>query len=250
MQNLPDHLEHVISARSMQSLWDMHCAAMAQFGFTRLFFGMAIGRSRTSLGSRDDFLLLCTYHPEYIDAFINEGLYLHAPMVRWASTHYGATSWAWLHDSYDRLSPEEQRVVDFNKTFDLTAGYTVSFTEAGARGTAGIALLPDAGVTQAEADAIWARHSREILLINRVMYLKVLTLPFPNARKPLTNRQREALEWVGEGKTTQDISVIMGLTPATVEKHLRLARRALDVETTAQAVLKASLQNQIFRISA
>jgi LuxR family transcriptional regulator len=40
----------------------------------------------------------------------------------------------------------------------------------------------------------------------------------------------------------------MGLTPATIEKHLRLARDALEVETTAQAVLKASMQNQIFRI--
>jgi LuxR family transcriptional regulator len=38
----------------------------------------------------------------------------------------------------------------------------------------------------------------------------------------------------------------MGLTAATVEKHLRLAREALDVDTTAQAVLKASFQNQIF----
>ena len=49
-----------------------------------------------------------------------------------------------------------------------------------------------------------------------------------------------------DGKTTQDAAEIMGLTPATVEKHLRLAREALDVETTAQAVLKASFQNQIF----
>ncbi|MFO7771946.1 MAG: LuxR family transcriptional regulator, partial [Roseovarius gahaiensis] len=32
----------------------------------------------------------------------------------------------------------------------------------------------------------------------------------------------------------------------TVEKHLRLARQALGVETTAQAVLKAALQNQMF----
>ncbi|MFV0358632.1 MAG: LuxR family transcriptional regulator, partial [Tropicimonas sp.] len=36
------------------------------------------------------------------------------------------------------------------------------------------------------------------------------------------------------------------LTPATIEKHLRLAREALDVMTTAQAVLKASFLNQIF----
>ena len=54
------------------------------------------------------------------------------------------------------------------------------------------------------------------------------------------------MEWVGDGKTMADIAEIMGLTQATIEKHLRLAREALNVETTAQAVLKASFQNQIF----
>jgi LuxR family transcriptional regulator len=58
------------------------------------------------------------------------------------------------------------------------------------------------------------------------------------------------LEWVGDGKTTQDIAVLMGLTSATVEKHLRLARESLAVETTAQAVLKASFQNQMFVLEA
>jgi hypothetical protein len=44
--------------------------------------------------------------------------------------------------------------------------------------------------------------------------------------------------------------VIMGLTSATVEKHLRLAREALAVDTTAQAVLKASFSNQMFVLDA
>ena len=77
-------------------------------------------------------------------------------------------------------------------------------------------------------------------------HLKLLNLPHANSRRPLTKRQREVLEWVGDGKTTADIATIMGLTPATVEKHLRLARESLDVDTTAQAVLKASFQNQIY----
>jgi len=54
------------------------------------------------------------------------------------------------------------------------------------------------------------------------------------------------LQWVGDGKTTQDIALLMGLTAPTVEKHLRLAREALSVETTAQAVLKAAFANQMF----
>jgi LuxR family transcriptional regulator len=86
-------------------------------------------------------------------------------------------------------------------------------------------------------------------MLNNVAHLKILSLPFTTmSGRRLTKRQREALEWVGDGKTSQDIAVLMGLTQATVEKHLRLARETLGVETTAQAVLKASFQNQMFRL--
>ncbi len=93
---------------------------------------------------------------------------------------------------------------------------------------------------------MWSEYGREITVINNVTHLRITSMPFASSRRALTPRQREALEWVGDGKTTQDIATIMGLTPATIEKHLRLAREALEVETTAQAVLKASFQNQIF----
>jgi LuxR family transcriptional regulator len=83
--------------------------------------------------------------------------------------------------------------------------------------------------------------------MNNVFHLKLLTLPYSGARQ-LTQRQREVLQWVGDGKTAQDIALLMGLSAATVEKHLRLAREALDVETTAQAVLKAAFYNQMFTV--
>ena len=44
----------------------------------------------------------------------------------------------------------------------------------------------------------------------------------------------------------QDISVLTGLSIATIEKHLRGARERLCVETTAQAISKAALLNQLF----
>jgi LuxR family transcriptional regulator, quorum-sensing system regulator SdiA len=82
-------------------------------------------------------------------------------------------------------------------------------------------------------------------MLNNVFHLKATSLPYTGVN-PLTARQREVLEWVGDGKTMLDIAAILGVAPATVEKHLRLAREALGVETTAQAVLKASYKNQIF----
>jgi LuxR family transcriptional regulator len=114
------------------------------------------------------------------------------------------------------------------------------------RAKGAIGLVAREGLTQDDVDAVWAEHGDEIFLMNEVMHLKVQNLPYLSTRPPLTPRQREVLEWVGDGKTAQDIATILGVTPATVEKHLRLARDALDVETTAQAVLKAWFQNQIF----
>ena len=40
--------------------------------------------------------------------------------------------------------------------------------------------------------------------------------------------------------------MLMEISPAMVEKHLRLTREALSVDTTAQAVAKAALMNLIF----
>ena len=105
-------------------------------------------------------------------------------------------------------------------------------------------------MTQPEVDALWAKHGKDIQLMNEIAHLKILTLPYSTPGRNLTRRQREALEWVGDGKTMQDIALLMGLTSATVEKHLRLARESLSVETTAQAVLKAAFANQMFVLDA
>jgi LuxR family transcriptional regulator len=173
-----------------------------------------------------------------------------APMVRWAADNTGACSWNWIRRNRDKLTPSERQVAEFNQKMGVTAGWAVSFPSSSPRARGAIALTARVGMDQDQADAIWEKHGRKLQQMATVAHLKFTTLPYTSARRPLTDRQREALEWVGDGKTTQDIATIMGLTPATVEKHLRLAREALDVETTAQAVLKASFQNQIFVVSA
>ncbi len=138
-------------------------------------------------------------------------------------------------------------MMEFNRQMGVVAGYTISFRSLSMRAKGATALTAQAGTTQDDVDALWDEKGDEILLMNNMAHLKVLTLPYTGTRS-LTKRQREVLECVGDGKTTQDTADILGLTPATVEKHLRLAREALDVDTTAQAVLKASFQNQMFII--
>ena len=243
-----EHLEAITEAQTIEELWSLHTAKMANYGFDRLLYGYTRFLTPNSLGDPEDLLVLTNHDSDYADRFMSEGHYHHAPMVRWARENEGACSWSWMR--HMALTESERRIVAFNQEMGVTAGYSISFKSVSVRSKGAIALTAPRGVNQAQVDATWERHGRDIVVMNNVAHLKIITLPYFGARRSLTKRQREALEWVGDGKTTQDIAQIMGLTPATVEKHLRLAREALDVETTAQAVLKASVQNQIFILEA
>lgn len=251
MHDLVVHLDRVNNATSVESLWRLHLDAMAGYGFDRLLYGYTRYRSGRSLGDPQDWVVLSNLPSAYIRPYVEDGLYANAPMVRWALEHDGACSWAWIEEKLTTggFTPAELRVVEFNRKLGLTAGYTVSFRSVSHRAKGGIGLCARPGVTQAEVEALWDEHGTTITVMNNVFHLKLLTLPYSGARQ-LTQRQREVLQWVGDGKTAQDIGILMGLTAATVEKHLRLAREALDVETTAQAVLKAAFYNQMFTIDA
>ncbi|KIN65056.1 Autoinducer-binding transcriptional regulator, LuxR family protein [Sulfitobacter noctilucicola] len=246
--SLRDYLHEIARCPSIEALWTTHTNKMATYGFDRLIYGFTRYRTSTSLGDPEDFVILTNHSIEYTDEFLGEGLYYHAPMVHWALANDGACSWTVLHDmaKSHAMTPAEERVIAFNQRMGVTAGYTVSFKSISARSKGAIALTARPGLSQPEVDAIWAEHGDDIKLMNDIAHLKILTLPYSAPNRALTRRQREALEWVGDGKTMQDIAVIMGLTSATVEKHLRLAREALAVETTAQAVMKAAFANQMF----
>ncbi len=249
MKDLLAQLDRMTNASTVEKLWDMHVTKMAEYGFDRIMYGFTRYRTSQSLGDPQDWVLLSTQTADYMKVFFDEGLYYHAPMIKWAMANDGACSWRWMMDMQrtDNLTASERRVMEFNRAMNVTAGYTISFRSISERTKGAIALTAAPGVTQDQVDQVWAQHGEAIIVMNNVMHLKLLTLPHSGERQ-LTRRQREVLQWVGDGKTTQDIAVLLGLTPATVEKHLRLARETLDVATTAQAVLKAAFYNQMFLV--
>lgn len=242
-----DHLHRILTASTIEEVWDLHVESMKSFGFDRLIYGFTRFRTGNGLGNRNDLLVLSNFEPSYVHAFINEGKYLSAPMVKWAVENVGACSWRWMQDHHDTFTPEQLKVIEFNREQGVIAGYTIGFAETSTRSKGAIGLAARAGLSQTDVEEIWARDGLLIHVLNDVVHLKIISLP-QSGGSPLTARQREVLEWVADGKTTQDIATIMGVAPATVEKHLRLAREALSVETTAQAVIKASSKNQLFVI--
>ena len=243
---LLDYIEKLNECMSVEAVWAHHTAAMKEYGFNRMLYGFTRSLSANSYGDREDIMLLTTHTEEYMKAFIDGGLYYDATMVKWATENGGAKSWGMIAENADKMNEAERAVLELNVAHQITAGYSISFKEISSKAKGAIGMVSSPDMTQAETDEMWADCGRDITQMCNMAHLKLGALPYASPKRNLTSRQREVLEWVGDGKTIQDIATIMGLTGATVEKHLRLARESLDVETTAQAVLKASFHNQIF----
>ena len=246
MDRMLEYLSDICHSRSIPDLWDRHCHAMLDFGFDRIVYGLSHFMTPNSIGPREDTLFLYSHPSEYMRLLYGKDeLYRHSPMIEWAADNGGACSWAWVHDNIGKVSELGQQVLDINRKMDVTSGYTISFLETSKRARGLMALTAKKGLTQDDIDKIWARDGKLIEAMNHVAHLKIMSLPQQTDRAKLSARQREVLEWVGSGKTNQDIATIMGVTSATVEKHLRIARAKLGVDTTAQAILKISYLNQI-----
>lgn len=244
-------LSRLAEGPSVENVWKTATDWFASLGFGRCNYGFTLFRGSRTMGDPDDALFLTTCDPAYANFYFKNGFFARTPAFRWAQQNTGACTWTWVRDAYlaGNLPPEEAETVRKNAAMGITAGISVSFPESSSRAKGALGLIADEGISTEEVDALFDRQREQIVAVAQVMHLRLVQLPFPSRRRPLTDRQREALEWVADGKTTQDVALLMQVSGAMVEKHLRLAREALSVETTTQAVAKAALMNLIFQQS-
>lgn len=76
-------------------------------------------------------------------------------------------------------------------------------------------------------------------------YVRMLASDSPSSDEPLnraqqviTAREIEILQWVRDGKSNQEIGLILGISPLTVKNHVQKILRKLVVQNRAQAVAK------------
>ena len=111
---LKDYLSFLCGVQSTEELWCEHVKQMAAFGFDRLIYGHTRFRTETSLGDPEDFVILSNHPNEYLNGFLKEGLYLSAPMLRWALENEGAGSW--------RIAADMAATIDEDKIQTIQEG--------------------------------------------------------------------------------------------------------------------------------
>ena len=240
-------LNQIAQAASVDLVWDLSLGYFHGLGFARVDCGLSRYCTIDFFGDPEDALFLCSNSPKYIQLYFGDGGYANGPLHPWILQNVGACTWRWVQDEYDagKLSAAGADLIRANFSMGIVAGISISFSESTARVKGALGLNADIGMTHDDVDRIWATDGAQIMAVANMMNLKIAQLPLITRRRALTNRQREALEWAADGKTVQDAAILMRVSVSTVEKHLRLARDAMDVGTTAQAVAIGGLLNAI-----
>ena len=242
-----ERAERLINCKSIESLWQCHVENMATYGFDRLLYMASTLTRPGNWGDPSDRLVLTNYPAPVIDTFIGESLHRRTAKIPTPAEGPGAYSWRKSHLTENApLNQAERAHLSLCTKWKITAGYTIWFSDMRQRRKGVMGLCARIGLSQADVDRIWLEHGHEIHALCNILHLKALSLPSPDHRNLLTPRQREVLNGVADGLSTQELARKMGLSVGTIEKHLRLARQALNAETTANAIHKASELHQLF----
>ena len=233
----------IVAGDDVPTVWDAFAEAMSACGFPRLLYGCLPSPNAGTSIDLSEALMLHRGPTAFLDAYLDEELYRHSPMVDWSMRHDGfASNEEAVRDMTLVPSPQLMRIAQLRMEYQSGLGWIGGFRDVVPGVIGGIALHAPAGTEADAVRAAWARHGRAVAALARAAHLRLATLPHP-VRRPLSSRQREVLDWASRGKSMQDTGTILGLSEQTVEKHLRLAREALNAANTAEAVRKALRHN-------
>lgn len=242
---LLSHMERLVDAKSVAGIRDSYFDALRDHGYSCAFYGASFQSDLPPAVIREEPEI----HSNFPDDFIEEMRQFYqfgtSPWMIWANGQTGTIPLAQLV-SEARHDPATLQMLEIARRHGLAALRIISLKGRVTRARGLVAICPALMARPAEEAALWLKNHREIATLTSIMHMRMATVCRYPHRSGLTPRQREVLEWTSAGKTVAEVATILGLTPATVEKHLRLARDALDAGSTAQAILKAHVTNQIF----
>jgi len=191
-------------------------------------------------GGRIDPLMMLNGWPRgWTDLYTRLNLVQNDPVV--AHCFRSTAPFEWTDAPYDPVTnPRAKDVMDRATDFRMNRGFCVPIhTSDGFQ----------AVVTMAGEQVELSGHIKRALhLMALYAYGKAVDLcapkPFPAARL-LTRREREVLQWAATGKSSWEISQILGVAESTVTAHIKAATAKFDTPDRVATVVAALRRGEI-----
>lgn len=182
--------------------------------------------------------LVSSYPPGWVARYQRKNFLRADPVVLNAMTKLRPLVWGG-EDGLGSLDRKQRRVLGEAREYGIHGGVTVPVHGPGSE----LGLLTVArdhgGRTVRQAGPALMQALLEIGLQTHMAVTRRLMTRTPPAHRGLTDQERHCLEWTARGKTSWEISVILGRAEATVNFHLKNAVAKLNARNKCSAAAKA-----------
>lgn len=165
---------------------------------------------------------------EWIEHYNRHGMIARDPVISAARSQTRPIRWEELHGSDEQMDV----MVEAAKC-GLRCG--VSYPLHGPKGESGVMSF----ITEQFRPGLYIEATPTLALVVPYVLDAVLRACRPTSSRPLTIVESDCLFWVSEGKTSAEISIIMGIPERTVTHHLNSAGRKLGAANRYNAVARA-----------
>lgn len=233
-----DTLDGLATARNLEDLTKLCRAYCLELDFDHFVYAL---RMPTQF-SEARVIVIDGYPDAWVDHYWEQGHAGHDPVIAYCSQHITPIEWHRL--SVDPDSPAA-RVMQEAADFGLRNGISTPVHSPGGE----LGILSFATALAGEPAYELTRRARPYMqiLAAHVHEATHRILDAAESDQPvrLTARETECLRWTADGKTSWEISLLLGMSERTVNFHLNNAMIKLDASNRQHAVAKAVLRGLI-----
>lgn len=195
-------------------------------------------------------VVMYTYPEEWVQSFSERKLFQVDPVFQRANSTVRPFFW----DSSEfraELSEQQQAILAEASAYRIAHGYTVPIHLPGPHGAypASCSVVADAAMSEQSAKYVVQLMAYFLYDAGIRLSDTIVREPAPNAGRAtiieLSNRERQCLELVAQGKSDWVAGKLLGISERTVHNHIERAKRRLGVTTRVQAIVHALATGQI-----
>lgn len=179
------------------------------------------------------------YPDQWVSNYLAAGYITIDPVVEYCFYSNSTTPLFWDETNFD--TPKRKELIKEAKGYGIASGLSIPLR--GAKNE--VALFSGTNpFNDMECRLRYSQCAGDMYVMSSYLHESIRNLVYTkelhNDRPPeLTRKEIECLLWWGDGKSANEISGIIGITPRTVRFHLDNVKMKLGVQTKGQVIAKA-----------
>jgi DNA-binding CsgD family transcriptional regulator len=241
MKDLERYVELIVTSQTTQEAFDHFCAAMRRHGYDRVAYSLV--NDHPSLDLRSQHGLATSYPEDWMKHYAAHNFSLIDPVTQRVLTKRTPFFWSDTTAKLDRLSAS-LRMMNEAADAGLGDGIGISLRGEGPE-------LVGVGIARSSLRASEQNKPQDYSLLGGAYLLSTCLhetyrdLIVKAARAALSRREHDVLCWAAEGKTDEEISMILNIAFGTVRFHWQNIFKKLQANGRTYAITKALRQKII-----